>query len=110
MCAPWTRPARYGVNLELLLKDISTVRYQPERITRWAEIAMSIVGAAELPFLRIMFINLFLTTLQGVSNTPWIRGQSRDTPGFAPVWRGLMSFSDAHVAGKTVLNYPVGVF
>lgn len=28
------------VNLELILKDISTVRHQPERLTRWAEIAM----------------------------------------------------------------------
>lgn len=30
-----------GVGLELILKDISTVRYQPERLERWAEIAMS---------------------------------------------------------------------
>ena len=29
-----------NVNLELILKDISTVRYQPQRLTRWAEIAM----------------------------------------------------------------------
>ena len=31
---------RNHVNLELILKDISTVRYQPQRLTRWAEIAM----------------------------------------------------------------------
>ncbi|MGI5893096.1 MAG: hypothetical protein ACOX6P_00725 [Candidatus Merdivicinus sp.] len=34
----------YHVNLELILKDISTVRYQPERLTRWAEIAMEEVN------------------------------------------------------------------
>ena len=28
------------VNLELILKDISTVRHQPERLARWAAIAM----------------------------------------------------------------------
>jgi len=32
-----------NVNLELILKDISTVRYEPERLTRWAEIAMEVV-------------------------------------------------------------------
>ena len=32
---------RYGKQLEFILKDISTVHYQPERLTRWAEIAMS---------------------------------------------------------------------
>lgn len=32
-----------GVNLELILKDVSTVRRQPERLTRWAEIAMEVV-------------------------------------------------------------------
>ena len=31
--------------LELILKDISTVRYQPERLARWADIAMDVVGA-----------------------------------------------------------------
>lgn len=30
------------VNLEFILKDISTVRHQPERLTRWAEIAMEV--------------------------------------------------------------------
>ena len=34
-----------GVNLELIQKDISTVRYDPWRLTRWAEIAMEIVGS-----------------------------------------------------------------
>lgn len=33
------------VNLELILKDISTVRHHPERLTRWAEIAMEEVQA-----------------------------------------------------------------
>lgn len=31
---------RYGRGLELILKDISTVRRQPERLARWARIAM----------------------------------------------------------------------
>ena len=31
---------RNGVNLEIILKDISTVQHQPQRLTRWAEIAM----------------------------------------------------------------------
>ena len=30
---------RYGKSLEMILKDISTVRYHPERIWRWSEIA-----------------------------------------------------------------------
>ncbi|HIT08273.1 MAG TPA: hypothetical protein IAB55_04205 [Candidatus Merdivicinus faecavium] len=34
----------HGANLELILKDISTVRSQPERLTRWAEIAMEEVS------------------------------------------------------------------
>jgi hypothetical protein len=36
---------KYGCPLELILKDISTVRYQPERLTRWADIAMQVVGS-----------------------------------------------------------------
>jgi len=32
-----------NVNLEIILKDISTVRFQPERLTKWAEIAMEVV-------------------------------------------------------------------
>jgi hypothetical protein len=32
-----------NVNLELILKDISTVNLKPERLTKWAEIAMEIV-------------------------------------------------------------------
>jgi hypothetical protein len=32
--------------LELILKDISTVRYEPQRLFQWAEIAMEVVGAA----------------------------------------------------------------
>lgn len=35
---------KHDCPLELILKDISTVRYEPERLTRWAEIAMGVVG------------------------------------------------------------------
>ncbi|MBN1777725.1 MAG: hypothetical protein JW811_06340 [Clostridiales bacterium] len=34
-----------NVNLEMILKDISTVANQPDRLTRWADIAMKVVGA-----------------------------------------------------------------
>ncbi len=34
---------RHGCPLELIFKDISTVRYQPQRLWRWADIAMEIV-------------------------------------------------------------------
>jgi hypothetical protein len=36
---------RHNCPLELILKDISTVCYQPQRLWRWAEIAMEVVGA-----------------------------------------------------------------
>ncbi len=36
---------KYGCPLELILKDISTVRYEPERLFQWAEVAMQVVGA-----------------------------------------------------------------
>lgn len=36
---------QYGCPLELILKDISTVRYEPERLSAWADIAMEVVGA-----------------------------------------------------------------
>ena len=36
--------ARYGCPLEFILKDISTVRYQPERLFQWAAAAMQVVG------------------------------------------------------------------
>ncbi len=35
----------HGCPLEFILKDISTVRYEPERLTAWARIAMEVVGA-----------------------------------------------------------------
>lgn len=35
---------QYGCPLELILKDISTVRYQPQRLFEWAQIAMEVVG------------------------------------------------------------------
>jgi hypothetical protein len=28
----------------LILKDISTVRYQPERLSEWARVAMEVAG------------------------------------------------------------------
>ncbi len=36
---------RYGCPLELILKDISTVRYEPQRLFEWARIAMQVVEA-----------------------------------------------------------------
>lgn len=36
--------AQNGCPLELILKDISTVRYEPERLSKWARIAMDVVG------------------------------------------------------------------
>jgi hypothetical protein len=33
-----------GCPLELILKDISTVRYEPERLFQWAQIAKEVVG------------------------------------------------------------------
>ena len=35
--------ARHHCPLEFILKDISTVRYQPERLWKWAELAMRLV-------------------------------------------------------------------
>ncbi|HOZ48784.1 MAG TPA: hypothetical protein PLO37_22810 [Candidatus Hydrogenedentes bacterium] len=35
----------YGCPLEFILKDISTVRYEPQRLTQWAAIAMDVAGA-----------------------------------------------------------------
>ena len=35
---------KHGCPLEFILKDISTVRYQPERLTEWARIAMQVAG------------------------------------------------------------------
>ena len=35
---------KYHCPLEIILKDISTVRYHPERLFQWAEIAMHVVG------------------------------------------------------------------
>jgi hypothetical protein len=35
---------KYGCPLELILKDISTVRYEPERLFAWARVAMDVVG------------------------------------------------------------------
>jgi len=36
--------AEFGCPLELILKDISTVGYEPQRLWRWAEIAMEVVA------------------------------------------------------------------
>jgi hypothetical protein len=35
---------RHGCPVELILKDISTVRYQPQRLWEWADIAMRLVA------------------------------------------------------------------
>jgi hypothetical protein len=35
--------ARHGCPLEFILKDISTVRYQPQRLWEWARLAMNLV-------------------------------------------------------------------
>ena len=34
---------KYGCPLEIILKDISTVKYKPQNLWRWAEIAMEVV-------------------------------------------------------------------
>lgn len=36
--------ARYNCPIELILKDISTVRYEPQRLFEWARIAMQVAG------------------------------------------------------------------
>ncbi len=35
---------KYGCPLEFILKDISTVRYEPQRLFEWARIAMQVTG------------------------------------------------------------------
>jgi len=35
---------KYGCPLEMILKDLSTVRYEPQRLWRWADIAMEVAG------------------------------------------------------------------
>ena len=35
---------KYGCPLEFILKDISTVRYEPQRLFEWARIAMQVAG------------------------------------------------------------------
>jgi hypothetical protein len=37
--------ARQGCPLEFILKDISTVKYEPQRLFEWARLAMEVVGA-----------------------------------------------------------------
>lgn len=41
--------ARHGCPLELILKDLSTVRRQPQRLWRWAAIAMELVQGCDEP-------------------------------------------------------------
>lgn len=36
---------RHGCPVEFILKDISTVRYQPQRLWEWADTAMKVVGS-----------------------------------------------------------------
>jgi len=38
------RCARHGCPVEFILKDISTVRYEPQRLWAWADVAMRVVG------------------------------------------------------------------
>jgi hypothetical protein len=35
---------KHACPLEIILKDISTVRYRPERLSEWAKVAMQVVG------------------------------------------------------------------
>jgi hypothetical protein len=35
---------KYNCPLEIILKDISTIRYQPERLSQWAKAAMEVAG------------------------------------------------------------------
>ncbi|HOX04838.1 MAG TPA: hypothetical protein PK280_00440 [Planctomycetota bacterium] len=35
---------RHGCSLEFILKDISTIRYEPERLAEWGRIAMEVAG------------------------------------------------------------------
>ena len=35
---------RHGCPVEIIMKDISTVRYKPQRLWEWADIAMRVVG------------------------------------------------------------------
>ena len=35
---------KHNCPLEFILKDISTVRYEPERLSQWARVAMEVVG------------------------------------------------------------------
>ncbi len=35
---------KHDCPLEIILKDISTIRYQPRRLSEWAEVAMQVVG------------------------------------------------------------------
>ena len=39
---------RHGCPVEFILKDISTVRYAPQRLWEWAEIAMRVVGGDQV--------------------------------------------------------------
>ena len=40
------RCAHHGCPVELILKDISTVGYRPQRLWEWADVAMRVVGAS----------------------------------------------------------------
>ena len=45
LCDVRDRCARHGCPVEFILKDISTVGYQPQRLWEWEKIAMRVVGA-----------------------------------------------------------------
>ena len=37
----------HGCRIEIIMKDVSTVRYQPQRLWEWEQIAMAVVQAYE---------------------------------------------------------------
>jgi len=41
-CATRRATEKYGCPLELILKDISTVLYEPQRLWQWADTAMEV--------------------------------------------------------------------
>ena len=43
---------RHGCDLELILKDISTVRYEPQRLWKWADVTLDVVGGQEKELVR----------------------------------------------------------
>jgi hypothetical protein len=42
------RCKRHGCPVEFILKDISTVRYQPQRLWEWVDVAMRVVDGSHV--------------------------------------------------------------